>query len=368
MAVEHREPGAELDRQFWIVTALIAIASLAWIAFALAWDITKVLPEAVRPADLIDALFRFLLAASGVVFIVVTTYVVYFSLRYRRRADDPPDAIGIQIHDHHALELWWTIIPTVLLVALGIFSVRIFSGIYLEQPTNGLTVEAIGHQWYFDFRYPGINGVITDEMHLPLGVPVTLHVTSQDVIHSFWIPADRIKADMVPGLINTLHFTPTHPGTYKIICTEFCGTLHSDMNKQIMVVQDDASFKKWYEGWKVKNAHASNALPGTGVSSASVNLAGGSAANGQKLFTSKCIACHGTGAFDAKVVGPGLKNVLHDPAHPQLLNGTPANEDDVAKLIKSGFTGAMGHMPSEAENSLSDKDIADLVAFLNTYK
>ena len=105
------------------------------------------------------------------------------------------------------LEVLWTILPALFVVLLSIISVKIWYEITL-QPANGLVVEAIGHKWYYTFRYPQVHGEITDEMHVPLGVPVTLNVTSSDVIHSFWVPAMRLKTDMVPGMVTTIRFTP----------------------------------------------------------------------------------------------------------------------------------------------------------------
>ena len=359
-----------MDRSFWLVTAVLAILSLILIVAVYAWNIEAtipLLPEAVVPADQIDTLFKFLTASSGTIFILVIGYLLYFSFAFRRRATDPPDAIGVQVHDNHTLELWWTIIPTVFIVILAIFSVKIWYGIQV-QPNSGLVVEAIGHQWFNDFRYPNVHGVVTDEMHLAQGVPVTLHVTSQDVIHSFWVPAMRLKADMVPGLINTLRFTPTRVGRYEIICTEFCGTLHGEMHKQVVVIEPQDKFNSWLSGWQTKNAHASDALPSASSANAVVNLAGGNAANGQKIFSQHCTACHALAPFSQKIVGPGLKGVLHDPGHPKLVTGDTATADNVAKILKNGAQGAMGNMPNAGANGISDKDIADLVAYLNTLK
>ncbi len=104
------------------------------------------------------------------------------------------------------------------------------------------------------------------------------------------------------------------------------------------------------------------------ASSAAVNLTGGDAGAGKALFQTKCSACHALGPFSQKVVGPGLKGVLHDPAHPNLVNGEKATPDDVAKILQNGFNGPMGTMPNQTANALSDKDIANLVAFLNSLK
>jgi len=369
LAAENKDPVVHLDRGFWVVTAILALLSAVAVVAVIRWPVQDIpqLPEAVIPADQIDALFKFLTASAATIFIVVVGYLLYFSVAFRRRATDPPDAVGIQIHDNRRLEFWWTAIPTIFIVILGIFSVRIWYGIQV-QPNNGLVLEAIGHQWWYDFRYPGVHGVITQEMHLPMGVPVTLHTTSTDVIHSFWMPAMRLKADMVPGLINTLRFTPTRAGRYKIICTEFCGTLHGEMQKQVIVIEPQAKFNTWLAGWQKKNAHASDEIPPALSAATPINLAGGDAGVGQKLFAQKCTACHAIGPFSQRVVGPGLRGVLNDPSHPKLVDGDAATPGAVAKILQSGFDGDMGHMPSATQNAITSKDIANLVAYLKTLK
>ncbi len=357
-----------LDRGFWIATAVFAVLSIFAIVFWYSANaLTFILPPVgAQPGEDIDKLFRFMAACGSALFIFVAGYIVYFMVTFRARKTDSPDAIGVQIHDHHRLELWWTIIPTIFVVILSIASVRIWYGIQVAQPANGLVVESIGHQWYYTFRYPQVHGEITDAMHLPLNVPVIMNVTSQDVIHSFWVPAFRLKADMVPGLINTIRFTPKIPGRYEIVCTEFCGTQHGAMNKQIVVVEDQANFDRWYHGWQVKNAHVSDALPK--ASSGTVNVVGGDAKAGQALFSTKCSACHAVGPYSQRVVGPGLKGVLHDPTHPNLVDGDKATMQNVGKILQQGYKGDMGVMPNSSANGLTDKDIANLVAYLNSLK
>lgn len=362
---EHKTPAVHLGRGFWTVTAILGVLAVASIVFWYLFPIERYLPAAIVTARQVDSLFRFMAATGSALYIFICGYLVYFTIAFRVRKSDPPDAIGVQIHDNHKLEFWWTLIPTLFVVLLSVVSVKIWYEIMLE-PQNGLVVQAIGHQFDFTFRYPQINGEITDEMHLPLGVPVTLNLTSADVIHSFWVPAMRLKNDTVPGLVTEIRFTPRLAGRYKIICTQFCGVLHDQMNKQVLVIEDKASFDKWYRGWQVKNAHVSNALASSG--GAAVSLAGGSASAGQKLFGQKCSACHSTGPFDQKIVGPGLKGVLHDPGHPNLVNGDPATPANAAKILQKGYTGSIGTMPNATTNGLSDRDIANLVAYLDSLK
>lgn len=364
--MENRDPVVHLDRNFWVVTAVLAVIAAIGAWYFGTFDIVRLLPEAAQPAGEVDALTKFLMGSGAALFVIVIGYLIYFCVAFRHRKTDPDDAIGIQIHDNNTLELWWTIVPTIFVVIMAFFSVKIWYQIVLAQPTNGVVVESIGHQWFYTFRYPGVHGEIPDAMHLEAGVPVTLHVTSSDVIHSFWIPDMRIKADMVPGLINTLHFTPTVPGTYKIICTEFCGTNHSQMDKQTVVVEDHAHFIAWYDGWVAKTKNLSDALPKVGTGA--VSLAGGDAAAGAKLFATKCSACHKIAPFDERIVGPGLKGLLDDPKHPDLVDGEKASPEAIAGILQHGYKGDIGVMPDQAANQLSDKDIADLVAFLKNQK
>lgn len=184
--VENRAAAVTVGRGFWTVTAVLAILSIFGIAFWCLTPLDIILPAvAAQPGEQIDTLLRFMAASGTALFIYVLGYIIYFSLAFRAKASDPPDAIGVQVHDNPVLEFWWTLIPTLFVVVLSIFSVRIWYEIQLAQPANGLVVESIGHQWYFTFRYPQVHGEITDEMHLPVNQPVVMNVTSADVIHSF---------------------------------------------------------------------------------------------------------------------------------------------------------------------------------------
>ncbi len=367
---ENRDPVVHLDRQFWIVTAVLAVLAVLSIVWWIWAPIAAIMPEAVDKAQQIDALFRFLAATGTALWIFICGYVLYFALAFRRHAGTPDDAVGIQIHDNNKLEFWWTVVPTVFVVLMAIFSIRIWYGIEVA-PSNTLVVEAIGHQWHYTFRYPNINGEV-EEMHLPLGQPITVHVTSADVIHSFWIPAMRLKQDMVPGLINTMEFTPTRPGKYKIICTEFCGLFHGEMrsgtkeNPAYVYIDPPAQYAAWYARTQRRQANASNAI--TTPSTNQVKLAGGDPRAGAKMFAQKCSACHALGPFGQRIVGPGLKGVLYDPAHPQLVDGDAATPENVAKILQNGYTGSIGQMPNQTANGLSNKDIVNLVAYLKTLK
>lgn len=356
-------PVARIDRNFWFVTLLLAVLSAAAVYYWATVSVSAWLPAASDTATDVDHLFRFLAASGSALMIYVVGYIIYFAIAFRRRAGDPPDAIGVQIHDNHNLEFWWTLIPALFVVLLSIISVQIWFGVQLR-PNNGLVVESIGHQWYFSFRAPGVNGEIPNELHIPLNQPVTIDVTSADVIHSFWVPELRIKADMVPGLVNTIKFTPTRLGRYRIICAEFCGTEHGEMDRQYLVIESPEKFQTWRKSWQVKNAGLSDALPKPG--GGTVDLSKGVAGVGQALFAQKCSACHAIAPFSHRIVGPGLKGVLDDPAHPNLVNGDRATPGNIAEILQTGYRGSLGAMPTQTQNGLSNSDIANLVAYLTT--
>jgi cytochrome c oxidase subunit 2 len=346
------KPKTNLGPGFWPVTALIVVVSAVMVFLVETSPLPIGLVQAGGPADSVDDLFRFLGAVAAVIFNIVTIYTIYFAIVFRAPKDAPPNAIGVQIHDAPVLEFWWTAIPTILVVILSIYSVKIWADL---QNTAGdvLTVEAVGYQFGFQFRYPKLANPTT-ELHLPVGTPTTIHVTSRDVIHGFWIPEFRQKADMVPGLVNTVRITPTRIGTYRVICSEFCGVLHGEM-KGTLVVESQQDFAKWF----AQQQGGKQAAGGGGIP-----LAAGTVAAGQTLFGQKCSACHSVGPFSQKIVGPGLGQIFKDPAHPKLVDGADPTPQNVAKIVHDGYSGDIGTMPSAQVNGLSNPDIANLVAYL----
>ena len=361
---QHSAPQQKVDLGpgFWPVAIGVTVFNLISAYFIITFDVSGFLPEAAAPAADIDALFKFMTVIGNAIFSYVAVFVVYFSIVWRRRATDAPDAVGIQVHDSPKLEFWWTAVPALLVVILAVFSVKIWSNLQ-AQAGDVLTMESIGHQFKYEFRYPKLKASVYDEMHVPVGVPISLHVTSADVIHSFWVPEVRIKYDMVPGLVQTMRFTPTKVGTYRVICTEFCGTNHGNMLAK-MVIDTPGDFDKWLG--KQAQMQASGGAP--------VALAG-NAASGQTVFTAKCASCHNANAgFDGKIVGPGLGKLAIDPAHPDLVTGEKPDAAGISHILINGYQGpdkstgkdgaALGVMPNRAANGLSSADISNLTTYL----
>jgi cytochrome c oxidase subunit 2 len=164
---------------------------------------------------------------------------------------------------------------------------------------------------------------------------------------------------MVPGLINTVRFTPTKIGTYPIICTSYCGINHGGMHS-VVHVDSQQDFAKWFAAQQ----GGGSAGGGGSASGAALALTDGSVSAGQALFGQKCSACHSTGPFTQKIVGPGLGHLFDDADHPKLVNGTVPSPQDIAMILKNGYQGDLGVMPSSQVNQISNKDIANLVAYL----
>ncbi|MGH7709459.1 MAG: cytochrome c oxidase subunit II [Vulcanimicrobiaceae bacterium] len=360
VAEPHRS--RDLGPGFWQVTIGLTIFNIVTGYLIATMDIAKYLPVAAIPAGSIDDLFRFMSVIGNALFVYVCGYLVYFCIVWRHRATDPPDALGIQVEDNHLLELWWTIVPIILVAAVGAYAVSIWWGLQTS-PANAMTVEAVGHQFKFEFRYPKLKDSVYDQLNVPVDTNVTVEITSADVLHSFWVPSVRMKLDMVPGLVQSMRFTPTRIGTYRIACAEFCGANHAHMHGTF-VVQSKADFSRWLAA----TAKSQSAMGGA------INLAAGTAAAGQALFSQKCTACHALGTFSDKIVGPGLKGLAADPAHPYLVTGKPVSGPDIEYVIVNGYHGldqsnhqglpSIGTMPTREANGLSNTDIANLVAYL----
>src|SRR5271166_2919581 len=189
----------------------------------------------------VDALFIFLLIVTGMMTVLVFGAIIYFAARYHRR----PGVLAEQIEGSTPLELTWSIIP------LGVFMVIFLWGavIYFRErtpPRDATEVYVVAKQWMWKLQHQEGQREI-NELHVPVGRDVKMIMTSQDVIHSFYVPAFRIKQDVLPGRYTTAWFHATKPGTYHLFCAEYCGTEHSGMIGWI-VVMDPRDYQAWMTG------------------------------------------------------------------------------------------------------------------------
>jgi cytochrome c oxidase subunit 2 len=220
------------------VLTLLLLAGGYWVGAQL--DLMPL--QASTRAVLVDQLFRVLLGVAAIVFLIVEGALVYALLRFRRRPDDEMDAAPV--HGNTALEVVWTLIPAVVVTAISVYSFQVLTEI--ERPEDdALVVEVTARQFSWEFYYPDLD-LSTTEAHLPVNQAVRFQIGSEDVIHSFWVPAFRAKRDATPGQIATLIIEPQRVGRFPVRCAELCGAGHAGMVTEV-VVETDPDFRTWVQ-------------------------------------------------------------------------------------------------------------------------
>ncbi len=192
----------------------------------------------------IDALWQRLVFWGTIVFVVVETALVVTIIRFRKRPGGPE---AKQIHGNAALEITWTAIPAIILVLIAVPTVKTIFETQKPAPAGALTVEVIGHQWWWEFRYPELGVVTANEVYVPVGRTVNFVLTTKDVLHSFWIPQMGGKRDLITNRTNYLWFTPSDTlksSAWNGFCTEYCGASHANMRIRMYTVQPD-EFESW---------------------------------------------------------------------------------------------------------------------------
>jgi cytochrome c oxidase subunit II len=272
-----------------------------------------------------------------------------FSTRYHGEREAPPEK-----HEHMALEVVWTVGPALVILAIAIPTVRTtFRAQPPEPPANALEVDVTAHQWWWEIEYPDQEIRTANEIHIPVGQPVTFQLKSADVIHSFWVPALGGKRDVVPGHTNTLDLTPTVPGTYLGQCAEFCGLSHANMRLRVFV-DTPQRFKAW-----VADQTAPAAVPGLPPEALTPVQAGA------RLYASSpCVTCHSINGSSTQRIGPDL---THFASRTTLAGATLANTPaNVAAWIHDPEALKPGaQMPKLGMDS---EQISDLVAYLKSLK
>lgn len=274
-----------------IVQLLVLGFLAAGFATAVALGFNWLQEPASRQAARINFLYWLATGISIFVFAVVTAVMIYSIVHFRVRPGDDTD--GPPIHGNTRLEIAWTLIPTVLVIVIGVASAIVLSQ-NSNAGSNPLIVKVTAEQFAWQFAYPHNGNVRSAVLRLPLNRTVELRMETRDVIHSFWVPEFAQKQDVVPGLVTTLVITPDRIGTYPVICTELCGLGHAVMRSEA-IVMSAADF----EAWVKSNASA---------------VSGGGAAAGKAVFVAQgCGACHAFKAAGATgTVGPGLDSLYKD--------------------------------------------------------
>ncbi len=247
-------------------------------------------------APQVDALYIYLVVLSVVMTTLIFIAIGFFAYKYRRRS--PEDPMPRAIHGSLPMEVTWSVIPFLFMLVMFAWGTKLYFENYTP-PRNTLDIYVVGKQWMWKVQYPDGQREI-NELHVPTGRPVKLTLASEDVIHSFYIPAFRLKHDVVPGSYQTFWFQATEPGRYHLFCAEYCGTNHSRMIGWVDVM-DPVSYQNWLAGGAA------------GVSMSQL---------GEKLFEKYgCITCHVTNRS-----GPPLDNVFGHPV--QLADGRTVLADE----------------------------------------
>jgi cytochrome c oxidase subunit 2 len=246
------------------------------------WSGTPLFPESASTiASRVDALYFFLVALTVFFSLLIAGLIVWYAIKYRRRT---PDAIGANIRGSMLLEIGWSAAPLAIVLIIFVWGASVFFAMS-SPPAGTMNIYVVGKQWMWKFQHLDGQREI-DELHVPVGRAVKMIMTSEDVIHSFFVPAFRVKADVLPGRYTNVWFQPTRPGRYHLFCAEYCGTKHSGMIGEV-VVMEPSEYQTWLSG---------------GVPEGSL------ASGGAKLFADlACNTCHRP---DAQGRGPVLEGLF----------------------------------------------------------
>jgi cytochrome c oxidase subunit 2 len=190
----------------------------------------------------VDALYLFLVAVSVIFSAGIFAAIFYFALRYRRKH---PDEVPRPIHGSMKLEIAWSVIPFIITMVMFAWGTSLFFSNF-NPPEGAMEIYVVGKQWMWKLQHPEGHREI-NELHVPVGRAVKLTMATEDVIHSFYIPAFRVKKDVVPGMYTTMWFQPTKPGKYHLFCAEYCGNQHSGMRGSVYVMEQP-DYEAWLSG------------------------------------------------------------------------------------------------------------------------
>ncbi len=332
------------------LSLLAGLALVALILLLVSCTPTEAPQTTISPksevADWIQSLYKLLFWMAVVVFVVVETLLVIAVFRFRRREGD---SIPRQVHGSLPLELGWTIVPAILLIVVAVPTwIIIFRT--EKEPEAALQVEVIGHQWWWEFRYPEFDIVTANELHIPEGVTVQFRLQSADVIHSFWVPQLAGKKDALPAhgsSPNTLFLTPREAGLYPGQCAEFCGVAHANMLFRVFVDKQE-DFDRWVQAQQAPPAQPT-----------------GLAALGRQVFTSApCQGCHTIEGVSTGTIGPNLTHVgSRTTIAAGILENTPEN---LARWIRDPQAVKPGNKMPKVD--LSEQQLTALVAYLESLK
>jgi len=311
---------------------------------------TNIFAPASTPADSVFGLSIFVILTCAAIFVAVSVLLTYAAVKFRvRRSDDRAEPA--QIYGSNQVELAWTVIPALIVVALFLASARVIASVQdAPRPATALEVVVIGHQYWWEYRYPKLDIVTANELHVPVSdpahpTPTFLTLLSADTDHSFWVPRLAGKTDLIPNHPNSMWIDPHETGLFLGQCAQYCGTQHAKMLLRVYV-QTREEFERW--------VRKQQQLPTAAVSA------------GQHVFESTaCVNCHAVSGTPAKgVFGPDLTHLM---SRDTIASGAAPNTHEKLRLwiqnpdaLKPG-----SKMPAMG---LSDRDLDAVTAYLETLR
>ncbi len=306
----------------------------------------------------LNSLFTTIFWWAVAVFLVVQALLIYTVVKYRSRPGQQGEPK--HVHGHTTLEIAWTIAPAIILVFIAVLTIRTIFEVDGTPEPGALEIEVVGHQWWWEYKYPEYGIVTANELHVPVGRPVSLTMTSVDVIHSFWIPRLGGKRDVIQGRTTRLALTPDSIGTFMGQCAEFCGPSHANMRARVVVESAD-DFAAWVERQLTP--------------SPPLDSLNGLVRAGAEAFTKirdpanhSCIICHKVEPLSFGAMGP---NLTHVGSRSTIAGGIlPNTPDGLRRWLRNPPGEKPGDLPGRSmpRIDLTEDEIEALIAFLQSLR
>jgi cytochrome c oxidase subunit 2 len=307
------------------------------------WEGFPLFPEqASTIAAGVDSLFLFLVGLTAFFSVLIFTVIFVFAVVYRRRSDDDrPEAI----EGSHTLEIFWSVVPFLIVMVIFTWGASLYFR-NARSPEDAMEVNVVGKQWMWKIQHPEGHREI-NELHVPVGRPVRLIMTSEDVIHSFYVPAFRIKMDVLPGRYTTAWFEATKAGEFHLFCAEYCGNEHSKMIGKVVVL-DPPAYERWISGEQ------------QGASLAELGA--------RRFAELRCESCHFPGSGDR---GPSLAGLFGNTVSLEGGGSVVADEsyfrESVLNPRAKVVAGFQPVMPT-FQGQISEEQLLELIAYIRTLK
>jgi len=291
-------------------------------------------------ASTVDDLFYFVTWVSSILFIGVVAAMAYFALKYRRRT---AEEVPVPVEESKLLEVSWIVIPTILVLITFNWGFRAFMQLSVAPP-DSYEIVVRAKQWLWEFEYP--TGLVSNELHVPVDRPIRLKMSSEDVLHSFFIPAFRVKQDVLPNRYTSLWFEATREGEFDIYCTEYCGTAHSGMLAKVYA-QNQGAFEEW-----LRSAGGTEDMPLPEL--------------GQTLYRQLgCAGCHTVDG--TRMVGPSFQDLFESERTFESGESAVADENYLREsILEPNARIVAGYQPlmPPAYGTLDERQLSALIEFI----